>query len=196
MLQLVHSVFMPEKAVRKTTAVKRTPRRTATKKVAARKVEPRKMVAKAAVRKAPSRAAIPVSRKKGVSKAGMVISILCLLLIGTGVAIGYTDGGHIDVSSVITSRKQQATPEERTRLETVPVQQGQPAIPNGGLVGAGKSKAVPPPVAETADSTTPPTDATEVEDESVEDSEDSEMPEETSEISIETTGTDGGEVIN
>ena len=135
---------MPEKAVRKTVArkaVRKTASKAAPRKTAARKTSV------TATRKAPTRtqsatAPRPTSGRSG-SKVGFALFILCLLLIGAGVGIGYTDAGSIDVGSVIASRKQNATPEEQERLKTVPVQQTQTGVVNGGLVGQGKSPLVP-----------------------------------------------------
>lgn len=128
---------MAEKAVRKTTTTKRSIQKT-TSKVARRNAVPVKNASKP-MRKAPAR--VSATMRKNASKSGIIFIACCLLLAGAGVGIGYTDGGHIDVSSVIVERKQKATPEEQKKLQAVPVQQTRPAEPNGGLVGTGKSPA-------------------------------------------------------
>jgi hypothetical protein len=150
---------MAEKEVRKTTA-KKTIRRSTTK-VAPRKTAVRKTAEVASkspaapIRKAPARvSATPSPRKRG-SKKIVVAGIILLVIVGASVAIGFTDKGPIDVTSVIATRKQNATGEEQRALESVPVQQGQSGVVNGGLVGTGAPSPLVPmdPAPHTASST-------------------------------------------
>jgi hypothetical protein len=152
---------MAEKEVRKTTA-KKTIRRSTTK-VAPRKTAVRKTTdapsksAVASVRKAPARTSVATPRRRG-SKKTIVLGVILLCIVGASVAIGYSDKGQIDVTSLIAARKQNATPEEQQTFESVPVQQGQSGVVNGGLVGTGApSPLVPTNPAPQSASTTPDT---------------------------------------
>jgi hypothetical protein len=134
------SFFMEEKVARKTTA-KKTVRRTTTK-VAPRRTAARK-TAEISLRKAPARVSVsPAFQKR--SKTPLIVTTVLVVVIGASVGIGYSDKGTIDVSSVITERKQNATPEEHELFKTIPVQQSQNNVINGGLVGAGKPPSLVP----------------------------------------------------
>lgn len=148
---------MAEKEVRKTTA-RKTVRRTASKTVPRKAVTTQRTAT--AVRKAPARTVAPTVKRKS-PKMLFVSLFVCVAIAGIGVAIGHSDGGEIDVSSVISNRTANATPEEREVLMQVPVQQTQTNVVNGGLVGAGKARRVETPavVPETASSTASSTDA-------------------------------------
>jgi hypothetical protein len=104
----------------------------------------------ATVRKAPSRAvpAAASSRLAAAPRRGAPLllgPVLFLIIVGISAGIGYSDHGSLDVPSAILERKQNATPEERAALESVPTQQGN-AAPNGGLVATGKPQPEPSPV--------------------------------------------------
>lgn len=150
---------MAEKEVRKT-AVKKAPRRTTTKVVSSRTAV-RKIAASAvssSARKAPARTVRTATPRKNPSAMAIIFLVCMLAIIGGSVVLGFSDSGSIDVADVIASRKQNATPEEQERFNTVPVQQGQGDAVNGGLVGTGKPQMeVPPPqldLATTSSSTT------------------------------------------
>jgi hypothetical protein len=116
--------------------------------------EVRKTAASSSARKAPPRTVVPAQGRKKPSKAAFVFLFFFVALIGASIGIGYSDKGPIDVTGAITARKQNATPEEQARFSTVPVQQGQNNVVNGGLVGTGKTEEplVPTTPATTTDS--------------------------------------------
>ena len=147
---------MAEEKVRKTTAKKTAVRRTTTK-VAPRKTAVRKTVA-TAVRKAPARQTLGEPTRARRSPKTLIVALLVLAIAGgVSAGIGFTDKGQINVAEKIAQRKQNASPEEQAVLNSVPVQQAQNNIPNGGLVGTGKSAPVAQtqePVATTTASTT------------------------------------------
>ncbi len=153
---------MAEEKVRKTTAKKTAVRRTTTKvtpsKTAAR------TTASGAVRKAPARQMPAASVRAHRSSKTLVVVLLAVIIVaGVSAGIGFSDTGAIDVASKIEQRKQNATPEEQERFEAVPVQHTQTNVPNGGLVGTGKSVPAPvpePPAATTSASTTAETAST------------------------------------
>ena len=147
---------MAEKEVRKT-AVKKATRRTTTKvvssKTAVRKTAATSSTSSSSVRKAPARTVTPSPVRRKPSKFTFVFLFFLVVIIGGSIAYGFTDKGSIDVTSVIATRKQNATPEEQERFSTVPVQQGQNDVVNGGLVGTGKDEAIPVPSPEPATTT-------------------------------------------
>lgn len=140
---------MAEKEVRKTTA-KRAPRRTTTKVVSSRTAVRKTAATSSSVRKAPARTVVSAPRKKAPSKATFIFVFFFIVVVAGSVAIGYSDKGPIDVTNAIATRKQNATPEEQEAFKSVPVQQGQNNVVNGGLVGTGKKE----PVAVRADTGT------------------------------------------
>lgn len=140
---------MAEKEVRKTTT-KRAVRRTATRTVPARTTA--RQAGVGSVRKAPTR--VTASGKTRRSSKGLIVGIsIFVLLIGASAGIGFSDKGQLNVENIIALRKQNASPEEKVTLETVPVQQPKNNIPNGGLVGMDQSELPPPPVVETSSTT-------------------------------------------
>lgn len=143
---------MAEKEVRKTTT-KKAVRRTTTKTVSARTQEVKTAVAP---RKAPVRVQQSSLSERRSPKVLFVGIFIFLVMVGISVGIGLSDKGQVDVAGAITERKQRGTPEEQEAFKTVPVQQNQNNVPNGGLVGTGQSEPVPvvvPPVATTTPST-------------------------------------------
>jgi len=162
---------MAEEKVRKTTA-KKTIRRTTTK-VAPRKTAARKTASSTVAhstpasvpRKAPSRFSPQAAPRRKSKKKLIAGTLFFLVMLCASIAIGYTDKGQIDVSSVIATRKGNATPEEQQAFQTVPVQQTQNNLVNGGLVGSGNQNAQTPPQQEVlpvSTSTEPAASSTEV----------------------------------
>lgn len=145
---------MAEKTVRKTTA-KKAVRRTTTKKVPARTTVAR--TAAVPARKAPvvRTVSTPVRSHGASGRTFLIGMVLFLILLGVSAAIGYSDKGQLDVEQTIAVRKQNATPEEQQILNNVPTQQQQNNIPNGGLIGVGKSPKPEPvePVSTSTDET-------------------------------------------
>ncbi len=146
---------MPEKVVRKTTA-KKTVRRTVTKTVPARSTVSKTVASSG--RKAPVRitpAPITASPRKKTPKPVFIGIALFIVLLGVSVAIGYSDTGELNVENMISLRKQNATGAEHEALLSVPTEQTDSAVPNGGLVGMGQSDpvVVPAVVATSTDST-------------------------------------------
>lgn len=153
MLQWMHIHFsMEENEVRKK-APRKVVRKT-TKVVSAKAPAPKRV---ASVRKAPVRnTQTPVvsEKKQAAPKSQFIATAICFVIIGGAIAVGYSDTGSIDVTHVISERKQNASPQEQELFKTIPVQQGQSNVPNGGLVGSGKSAPVPPPVTATSSDAT------------------------------------------
>jgi hypothetical protein len=146
---------MAEKEVRRTTA-KKAVRKTAATSTPARTTVRRSSAS--SVRKAPTQAQVSVSSpavRKALNKGFLLGLILFVVLIGVSALIGYSDKGQLDVASTISSRIQNATPEEQETFKTVPVQQGQTenSAPNGGLVGMGQPD-IPPPAVENESTST------------------------------------------
>ncbi len=148
---------MAEKEVRKTTA-KKTVRRTTTKVVPA-KTTVRKAVT-TTVRKAPARILPPVQNSRRTPKMFLAGFVFFVVLLGVSAAIGLSDKGQLNVENLITARKQNATPEEKVVLESVPTEQAKNNIPNGGLVGMGQPEPVIPPSVDTSSTTATTTDNT------------------------------------
>jgi len=143
---------MVEKAVRKT-ATKKTVRKTATKKAVSKTTSRRK-------------APTPVAKQKQQSQHSQRMTLVAIgifiLILGTSIFIGFSGDGQISINETITQQKEDATPEELNRIESVPVQQTRSAQPDGGLVPSGvpEEKVVPKPVATSTDSTASSSDAT------------------------------------
>lgn len=157
---------MEEKVLSKT-AVKRTTRKRVVPEGTVPRVRAvRKTAEVSTVRKAPTRTSVfseTNAPRKGDSRKLKVLvlgTFLFSVLLGVSALIGMSDKGELDVASAIAQRKQNASPEEKQALESVPTDQVKPSAPNGGLVGMGAPEpAVVPEVsasstAETASSTT------------------------------------------
>jgi len=150
---------MAEKVVRKTTrkkvATKKVTKKSTTKTVAPKKV-PTKTTKKPA-RKAPT----PVSQNNASDSRTKRLNILGFVLffvvVGISAIIGISGGGEINIQTTINTLKENATTEERQRIESIPVQ-NKNALPNGGL-GHSKVEKPPTPEASTA-STTPSSTST------------------------------------
>jgi hypothetical protein len=134
---------MAEKEVRKTTA-KKTVRRTTTK-VVSPKTTVRKTVTTTA-RKAPARMVPQATTSHRSPKMLLAGFGFFIVLLGVSAAIGLSDKGQLNVEGLISTRKQNATPEEKVALEAVPTEQVKNSVPNGGLVGMGQQ---PEPLAPT-----------------------------------------------
>lgn len=99
---------------------------------------------------------------KGAGNLKVVLSLFVLgfLMAGAAVMYGRMDTGVINVSATISTANQ----ESQARGEDASAQVNQPSsdylrsLPNGGLVGTGKSEPTPPPV-ETGTSTGTTTDS-------------------------------------
>jgi hypothetical protein len=159
---------MEEKPVRKTT-VKKAVRRTTTK-VAPRKTAVKKTAATTAVRKAPARSVQEPVRRKKRSKAAIIVPLLCLIVVGASVAVGYTDKGQLTLTNVNSQSGQPSSQGQEGQeggTMSVPVQDGQNNAVNGGLVGAGKTPQEPAPVvveqASSTENTASSTEAVEAE---------------------------------
>jgi len=142
---------MVEKAVRKTT--KKTVRKAAPKKAAS------KAVGQTRVRKAPTSVAAQKAGKKKNNRLVLVGLFIFLSIIGGSIALGISGDGAINIEDRVSDLKEQATPEERTIIESVPVKTG-PTLPDGGLVQSGvpEEKPVVVPVATSTDTTASSTD--------------------------------------
>ena len=155
---------MAEKEVRKTTTkkpVKKTaPKKVASKAVPASKTPRRKPASKTPVRKAPT----AVAQTKQIEKKSNIVLIFGLvffaLVVGGSIALGISGDGEISIETRIADIRENATPEERSIINSIPVQKV--ALPDGGLVPSGVPDAVPEPkptASSSADSATS-TDAT------------------------------------
>jgi hypothetical protein len=67
-----------------------------------------------------------------------------VLVVGAAVYLGTSDQGQIDVSAAIANSNVKAR-EEGRETTPIPVNASDPSLPNGGLVGKGKSSTPPPP---------------------------------------------------
>lgn len=133
---------MPEKVVRKTTA-KKVVRRTVTKTVPARSTVSKTVAS--SVRKAPVRITstpLTSSSRRKTPKTIFIGIALFIVLLSASIAIGYSDKGELNVENMISMRKQNATGAEQEALSSVPTEQTDSAVPNGGLVGMGQSDPV------------------------------------------------------
>jgi|GEM_PF-6340492 len=172
---------MSDKPVRKT-AAKKTVRKTATKKAAVKKTV-RKTAAKKTVRKksattATTRAAAtsststsggrkaptPVAEKRKASKKSKISLVLgsavALVVFGTSVVIGTSDGGAINVNEQVNNRLENATDAERKEIQRMRNSQQQSDVPDGGLQpSSDQSVQVPVIQADTATSTATSTEA-------------------------------------
>lgn len=147
---------MVEKAVRKTT-VKKTPIKVVAKKAASKTVSSTRTTPKTTTtRKAPTPVATDRSNKRATSQRVAVGVSVFVVFLGISAVIGMSDAGQISVESTITERKQSASPEEKARIESIPVQQSQNALPNGGLLPSGVPVNVPAPEPESVASSTEP----------------------------------------
>lgn len=153
---------MEEKVVRKTTVKRTVRKRVAPEGVTPRARAVRKTAEAAPVRKAPTRTPVSTTKnaegKSDSRKLKIVVLGVALfsVLLGVSALIGMSDKGELDVASAIAQRKQNASPEEKQALESVPTEQTKPSAPNGGLVGMGAPEPVAPAPEVTA-STTPQT---------------------------------------
>lgn len=87
-------------------------------------------------RKAPTRLPDTPSRGGRFSFKTAVKIIIPLVIIGTTLWIGFSDGGQIDVNAKISDRNNSIANSEGGAQAQVPVQNA-PTVPNGGLVGQG-----------------------------------------------------------
>ncbi len=131
---------------------KRAPRRQVVRKVSATrtrktpvsKVEFEKTVSETPARKAPSNISEHKSSFRPSRKA-VVFSGVFTAVLATAVWIGTSDSGQINVASKIEERNNQIANGEFTDdnssgsggSQVVPVQNGIPTVPNGGLKGRG-----------------------------------------------------------
>ncbi len=158
------SFTMAEKEVRKK-PTKKTTTKTAPKKAVAKRVTktPAKKKATtttttrkrttrtAATRKAPTPVAETQAYKRKntlVLVSGMVVFVMVL---GVSAVLGMSGQGAINIETRLAEIKEQATPEEREKMTSIPVKKS--SLPDGGLVPSGVPDApvVPPQSASTTD---------------------------------------------
>jgi hypothetical protein len=136
-IQIMEDPVVAKKPARKTArkAVKKTTRKVAAKKVprivAAKKVQ--RSNARTPARKAPPRNTVTASGRGGWLWPGVAVGVFVVVL-GISVAIGFSDGGAIDVATTINDRKSTATEAERADLASVPVTQSEPVRRRPALV--------------------------------------------------------------
>ena len=143
---------MAEKKVRKTTTKKpvkkAAPKKSVVKSVSAPKTLRKKPVAKSPARKAPT----AVAQVKRIEKKNNIVlisgSLFFMLVIGVSVAIGVSGDGEISIEARIMNMKEDATPEERSKIISVPVQKT--SLPDGGLVPSGVPDIRPEPEVHTS----------------------------------------------
>ena len=112
-----------------------------------------------------------------------------LVIIGVSIGVGFSDVGVIDIQGRIDDKKQNATPDELTELNNIPVQRSLPKAPHGGLVPTEiQPTGSPPAPIETGTSTATSTDESASSTEAVvEESAEEEVAEEGAETAIEET---------
>lgn len=99
-------------------------------------------VAKSTARKAPTRPA-PTPKRPDRTRLKFVLSLVfaAVVISGTSIAIGMSDGGQIDIAGAIINRanelEEQGDTEGSARARGVSAPTGQSNQPNGGLVGRG-----------------------------------------------------------
>lgn len=114
------------------------------------------------IRRAPTPIAALTREKKRSGKVLLGALILCLVMFGAGIVIGFSDKGAIDVVAMVNERNEKVTRGEvrddvtgDTITETVPVQNFDQR-PNGGLTPSTEAdtpQVAPAPVIENASST-------------------------------------------
>lgn len=138
---------------------------------APRKRAPRKTAAKADIaheavlpepesfpqRKAPTTLASDRKHSSRSNTIFVVVTTLCVLLVGAGVVVGLFDHGPIDVLTVVTNRNEKIARgevrDENGQVITVPVSAQENNRPNGGLIVASPAD-IPVAPAVTPESTT------------------------------------------
>ena len=123
----------------------------------AEKIVRKKAVKKTTARKAPSR----VPQKTKHSNIGFFIMLgVFLLALGVSAVVGLSDKGAINVADIISDKTKNASPEEKAKFKTIPVQ-NKSSKPNGGLVPSNAEDAfkAPEPELENASSTASSSDA-------------------------------------
>ena len=90
----------------------------------------------------------------GKSNTKVLIGIFVISLIAaiTSILFGQSDIGQIDVSAAIANSNVAAR-QSGGQTTPIPTSNANAALPNGGLVGRGKSKPVLPPAKESASTT-------------------------------------------
>ena len=94
------------------------------------------------VRKAPTTIAYTKKRHRRSNKSFVIVLVFCILLTGSGIGVGMTDKGEINVVAVVDDRNEKINRGEvrdaqtgEVTSQTVPVQSDDPR-PNGGLRAA------------------------------------------------------------
>ncbi len=91
-----------------------------------------------------------ISTTKGAGSLKLVLSLFAFGILATGAAIMYgrMDTGVINVSATISNANQasQARGEDASNQVQQPSSEIFKTMPNGGLVGTGKTEPTPPPV--------------------------------------------------
>lgn len=110
---------------------------------------------------APQKRRVPAKR----SRSGAIyigIFIVGLVVTTGAVMLGRSDSGTIDVSKVLSEAQSTAQTGEDGQV-IPPITNNTPKVPNGGLVGKGKSTVPPPPppAEEVAGASTTPEEGTE-----------------------------------
>ncbi|MCA9366271.1 hypothetical protein KC722_01690 [Candidatus Kaiserbacteria bacterium] len=121
---------------------KKTPRKRVTRTRTSSTTKRAAVAKTTARRKAPTTAAASTATtKRPFPRLLVAVFIIVLLIAGTGVVLGVTDKGEINVATVVEERntKAAAQGEEPVNVQTVSVPAGNDAAPvNGGLRGKGK----------------------------------------------------------
>lgn len=147
----------PTRAPRRTVAKKAAPRRraTATEETISEPVPEVVTTKKAPARKAPTPIATERIEKTTKKKHLIIASVLVLCGIGASAAVGFSDGGKIDVNQTIQTRNDRLTSSgELPPGETIVPVQNTTGQPNGGLRGRGVgTKNIAPATVDTASST-------------------------------------------
>lgn len=122
-----------------------------------RKRATKKVATKTTVRKAPTRtkqSVVSERRNLALPIAGGVF----VIILGISVAVGFSDGGQIDITETVAERMNTATPEEQAKMNSLPVQKARTAAPDGGLVPTSdvnpQTPTTPPPPPPETSSTT------------------------------------------
>ncbi|USN87511.1 MAG: hypothetical protein H6779_03800 [Candidatus Nomurabacteria bacterium] len=113
-------------------------------------------------RKAPTTLGVSTGSKSRVSKRGVIIVAVLIVVLGATLWIGFSDKGQIDVSEKIAERNAKIASGDTSSIEesprggsqVIPVQNTTPSVPNGGLRGrgVGTAKVSQPPVEDSIES--------------------------------------------
>jgi len=135
---------MAEKEIKKKQVRKAASKKAVSKSVSTTKKPATKRVAKKSVtRKAPTLVAATLQdNKKNKIIVGVGIFVF-MSVVGVSIVLGVSGDGAISIDEQVANMKENATPEERSRIESIPAQKK--PVRDGGLVPSGVPVEKPKP---------------------------------------------------